>query len=65
MRRIFDVEDSERGATMLEYALTAALIALVCISSISVVGAGSSNVFFAASGSMADAKPVAMGSGGK
>ncbi|MFN8390734.1 MAG: Flp family type IVb pilin [Bdellovibrionota bacterium] len=36
---------SERGATMLEYALMAALIAVVCISAVTLLGRNASTAF--------------------
>lgn len=35
----------EEGATMVEYALMLALIAIVCIAAVTVIGASANNVF--------------------
>jgi pilus assembly protein Flp/PilA len=37
--------DSDRGATMVEYALMVALIAVVCIAAVSLIGNNSSDKF--------------------
>ena len=37
--------DSDRGATMVEYALMVALIAVVCIAAVSLIGNSSSSKF--------------------
>jgi len=37
--------DSERGASLVEYALLVALIAVVCIAAVTVLGKNSSNKF--------------------
>jgi pilus assembly protein Flp/PilA len=37
--------DSDRGATMVEYALMVALIAVVCIAAVSLIGTNANNKF--------------------
>ena len=37
--------DSDRGATMVEYALMVALIAVVCIAAVSLIGSSANNKF--------------------
>ena len=37
--------DSERGASLVEYALLVALIAVVCIAAVTVLGKNASNTF--------------------
>lgn len=59
-----NLQASERGATMLEYVLTAALIAIVCISSIGLVGASSSNAFANAANGISGNEVFPMGIGG-
>jgi len=38
LKRIFKLRRDERGSSMLEYALLASLIAVVCISSLGIMG---------------------------
>jgi pilus assembly protein Flp/PilA len=42
MRRFFS---EERGATMIEYGLMLALIAIVCVGAVTALGTGANNVF--------------------
>ena len=46
------VREEEKGATMLEYALMAALIAVVCISAVTFLGEQASQTFSAVGSSM-------------
>jgi pilus assembly protein Flp/PilA len=45
MRRLLDSRDEERGASLVEYALLVALIAVVCIVAISILGSNASSKF--------------------
>lgn len=42
---VIEQQDNEKGASMLEYALLAALIAVVCIVVVQLVGQGASRAF--------------------
>jgi pilus assembly protein Flp/PilA len=45
MRRLVSVRDEERGASLVEYALLIALIAVVCIVAVSLLGSNASHKF--------------------
>lgn len=45
MRKIFLYTAKEKGATMLEYALLAALIAIVCLAAVTLLGTNASQAF--------------------
>jgi pilus assembly protein Flp/PilA len=45
MRRLMGGLDNERGATLVEYALLVALIAVVCIVAVSLIGGNASTKF--------------------
>ncbi len=45
--------DSERGASLVEYALLVALIAVVCIAAVTILGNNASNKFSSVGGSIA------------
>jgi pilus assembly protein Flp/PilA len=45
VRRLLNGRDDERGATLVEYALLVALIAVVCIVAVSLIGGNASNKF--------------------
>jgi pilus assembly protein Flp/PilA len=47
--------DSERGASMVEYALLVALIAVVCIAAIKLIGKSASGSFQSTADSLEDA----------
>src|SRR5690606_28249833 len=47
------VADSERGASLVEYALLVALIAVVCIAAVTILGNNASNKFSSVGGSIA------------
>ena len=46
-QRLMRFRDDEHGATMVEYGLMLALIALVCIAALALVGQGTFNMFTA------------------
>lgn len=45
MKKDLNLKNSEKGATMLEYALLAALIAVVCIAAVTLLGTNASQAF--------------------
>ncbi len=45
MQRLHRGHDDERGASLVEYALLVALIAVVCIVAVSILGSNASNKF--------------------
>ena len=45
VKRIMEALKEEDGATMVEYALMLALIAIICIAAVTVLGKKSNNVF--------------------
>jgi len=45
LKRIKDIVRDEEGATMVEYALLLALIAVVCIGAVTLIGQGASGKF--------------------
>jgi pilus assembly protein Flp/PilA len=45
MRRLLNGRDEERGASLVEYALLIALIAVVCIVAVSLLGSNASHQF--------------------
>jgi pilus assembly protein Flp/PilA len=45
LRRLLNGRDDQRGATLVEYALLVALIAVVCIVAVSLLGSNASNKF--------------------
>lgn len=49
-----NTEQDEKGASMLEYALMAALIAVVCIAAVTFLGAEASKAFSAVGSSLAN-----------
>ena len=52
-REIVDIRDDEKGASMLEYALLAALIAVVCIAAVTFLGTEASEGFSKVASSIA------------
>jgi len=53
MKRLINFFKDEEGATMVEYALMVALIAVVCIGVVTTLGTNTSGVFSTVSGKMA------------
>ena len=45
VRKIMEALKEEEGATMVEYALMLALIAIVCIAAVTLIGGNANNVF--------------------
>ena len=45
LKKILDFFKDEEGATMVEYALMLALIAIICIAAVALIGTGASEVF--------------------
>jgi len=45
VQRLLRGQDDERGASLVEYALLVALIAVVCIVAVSLIGSNASNKF--------------------
>jgi pilus assembly protein Flp/PilA len=52
LRSKFDVTEDQRGASLVEYALLVALIAVVCIAAITLLGNNASTKFSAIGGSI-------------
>jgi pilus assembly protein Flp/PilA len=51
-KKLINFFKDEEGATMVEYALMIALIAIICIAAVTILGQQASNVFTSAASSM-------------
>ena len=54
IKTVVEQKESEKGASMLEYALMAALIAVVCIAAVTLLGQNASKTFSAVGSSMSN-----------
>ena len=52
VRRLFGLKAREEGATMVEYGLMVALIAVVCVVAVALVGTNIKNMFTSIAGSI-------------